>query len=102
MFAETKLKTMKQRAIYFFFILLIGATSCSNDDDGALDNAAPTVSDATLNDASEDIIVEPNSTMHFDAQFVDDVLLGQYKVDIHNNFNGHSHGRVAADPFIFS
>jgi hypothetical protein len=29
--------------------------------------------------------------VHFDAEFSDDVALASYKVEIHNNFDGHGH-----------
>jgi hypothetical protein len=39
---------------------------------------------------------EAGKSVHFEAKFSDDIELGAYKIDIHNNFDGHSHGRVAS------
>lgn len=86
---------------YFFVITSLFFAACSSDDE-AIDNKPPTVSNVTLNELTEDIVVEAGSTVHFDAQFTDDVLLGEYKIDIHDNFDGHSHGRLASTIFTFS
>ncbi|MFW5700868.1 MAG: DUF4625 domain-containing protein [Cyclobacteriaceae bacterium] len=78
----------------FLFSLLIMAAALifSGCDDEEVDVTLPSVSNVTINDMSENIQVNPGSTMHFDAVFSDDVRLGQYKLDIHDNFDGHSHG----------
>lgn len=75
---------------------------CSDDDESPVDNTAPTVSNVAINGTAENIVVMPGSEIHFDAQFEDDLLLGQYKIDIHNNFDGHSHGRIASTDFSFT
>lgn len=89
------LKTMKMKLNYFLFsqLLFIALifSACSEED---VDVTDPTVSNILLNDLSEDIQVNPGSTMHFDAVFSDDVRLGEFKVDIHDNFDGHGHGRI--------
>lgn len=36
-------------------------------------------------------------TLQLDLHFTDDVALSQYKIDIHNNFDCHSHGRLLQD-----
>jgi hypothetical protein len=33
--------------------------------------------------------------IHFEATFTDDLELGSYSIDIHDNFDGHGHGRIA-------
>ena len=34
----------------------------------------------------------------FEANFTDNVALKTFSIDIHNNFDGHSHGRISEDP----
>lgn len=77
--------------ISLLFITVLAISACSDEE---VDATNPTVSDVTLNELSEDIQVNPGSTMHFDAVFSDDVRLGEFKVDIHDNFDGHDHGRT--------
>lgn len=78
--------------------------ACNNndDDENPVDTTPPTISDVTLNDMSENISIAQGSRIHFDAKFEDDVELGQFKIDIHDNFDGHSHGRIETTPFELS
>ncbi|MGK7393637.1 MAG: DUF4625 domain-containing protein [Candidatus Cyclobacteriaceae bacterium M3_2C_046] len=86
----------------FLFVLSVSAmlflTNCDEDDD-PIDLTAPTIQNVTLNEQTENIQVNPGDDIHFDAELADDQLLGQLKIDIHDNFDGHQHGRVAATPF---
>lgn len=95
---------MKQINLFFFGVFFLAfLAACNKDDDTVpVDRTPPTVRDVTLNDQTENIVVEPGSTMHFDAVFEDDERLGQYKIDIHNDFDGHTHGRLADIPFELS
>jgi hypothetical protein len=36
-------------------------------------------------------------TVHFDAEFSDNEMLGSYKIEIHNNFDNHEHDLKAGD-----
>ncbi len=72
---------------------------CSEDD---VDNVAPTISNVTLNGMPENIIINAGTEIEFDAQFEDNVQLGQYRINIHDNFDGHNHGRVLASNFSYS
>lgn len=40
------------------------------------------------------LIGDPNG-VHFDVELSDDVMLKSYKVNIHSNFNGHTHTAIA-------
>src|SRR5690606_10325437 len=62
-----------------------------------IDSAAPTVKNLSLNGMSENISIIAGTEVDFEAEFEDDVQLGQYRFDIHNNFDGHSHGRILED-----
>lgn len=95
---------MKTKAIFYlaglFFLALF--SGCS-EDENAVDDQAPTVADVKLNGLDENIIIQPGTEMQFDARFQDNILLGQYKIDIHNNFKDHGHGRIVENQdFTFS
>jgi hypothetical protein len=70
--------------------------------------------DKNENDTTKPVInlIEPEDgdslriggDVHFDMELSDDVMLGSYKVDIHNNFDGHEHTKASSDettPFVF-
>lgn len=99
-FAANKKTMMRYLHRYFLAFLISGLLlACSDDED--VDNSPPVVSKVTLNGQATGISVNPGTTMVLEAVFEDDIELGEYKIDIHNNFDGHSHGRTKA-PFFFS
>lgn len=74
-------------------ILAVSAlfVSCSEDEkDG--DTTKPVIN---LIEPEEGAMLKPGSTIHFEMDLTDDVMLGSYKVEIHNNFDGHGHTKVA-------
>lgn len=71
-------------------VSVVSFASCSDDDD--VDNTAPTIN---LVAPAEGAILKIGGDVHFDAEFADDVLLGSYRVEIHNDFDGHSHTKSA-------
>jgi hypothetical protein len=73
------------------FIFLWSLTGC-NDDSESIDTSAPTIE---LEDPAYGEFFAAGNSVHFEASFTDDVELGSYKIDIHNNFDGHAHGRIA-------
>lgn len=69
--------------------------ACSDDDEAVEDTVRPEILSATINDEDHDIVVTSGSTMHFDAQLSDNEELRELKVDIHDMFDGHDHGKVS-------
>lgn len=67
-----------------FIIALI--SSCKKTDD-----TKPTF---TVHEPVSGEVVITGNEIHFEADFSDDTELGQYKIDIHNNFDGHGHGKT--------
>jgi hypothetical protein len=56
---------------------------------------------------AEGAVLKIGSDVHFDAEFSDNEMLQSYKVEIHNNFDGHGHHSVLksaepAEPFSFN
>lgn len=62
--------------------------SCS-DDDG--DTTAPVIK---LKAPGEGAILKIGSDVHFELELYDNEMLASYKVDIHNNFDSHTHTRA--------
>ena len=92
---------------YFFAIIAIAAmfslTSCSSDDEG--DVTKPVINLIEPEDGATLTIGDENG-VHFEMEVSDDTALGSYKIDIHNNFDGHNHATRASDgsttPFVFN
>lgn len=73
-------------SIAFFTIVLSSSlfTSCTEDGD----TTKPVIN---LIAPAEEAILKIGADVHFDMELSDDVMLSSYKVEIHNNFNGHQH-----------
>lgn len=90
---------MKKIILLPLLISLI-SISCDKDDDN--DEKAPTISNATINGLTEEIIVNTGGDLKFEALLSDDQELGEFKIDIHDIFDGHSHGKKASTPWVYT
>lgn len=84
---------MKTKINLLSFLLLIVFSvsmfiSCSNDETG--DTTSPAIN---LIAPTEGAILKIGSDVHFDLELSDNEMLASYKVEIHNNFDGHQHNR---------
>lgn len=77
-------------ALSLLFVLAILA-GCDESSE-TIDTSAPTIE---LEDPVYGESFAAGGPVHFEASFTDDIELGVYKIDIHNNFDGHGHGRIA-------
>lgn len=75
-------------------MLSIITTSCSSDDDNALDNQNPTVE---IMEPHENEEFEPGDQLHVKAMLADNVELSEVKIDIHFAGDGHVHGILSDD-----
>jgi len=78
-----------------FLILSYGLTllsGCINDDGGSVDTIAPVID---LHHPEPGSYQEAGGFIHFESTFKDDLELASYSIDIHDNLDGHSHGRMA-------
>lgn len=66
------------------------------EDDEVVDTTAPTL----VVEHSE--VVAPGGEFDLDLQLEDDLALGEVRVDIHNDFDAHEHGRLNAVPFEYT
>ncbi len=84
-------------------ILLAGfTTACDKEDETPNDTQAPTIENLMLNDKDHDITVGAGANLLAKAILKDNLNLGEAKIDIHSNFDGHSHGRVETTAFDLS
>ena len=84
------MKTIKLGFIASLMILLVA--SCSSEDDNEKDLQKPTISinyDGGFPKACE--VLTKGETYHFKAQVTYNVELAAYSIDIHNNFDHHTH-----------
>lgn len=83
----------------FVFVSSIVLSSCNDDD---VDTTAPVIELDEPEDGDELLI---GAGVHFECDFKDDVMLGSYMIEIHSNFDGHSHkvqSRAGGEePFFF-
>lgn len=79
---------MKKYIIYSIisFIMCAFVTACSDDKD--VDTEKPVIEIDEPEDGDELLI---GSSIHFECDFSDNVMLGSYMVEIHNNFDNHAH-----------
>ena len=78
---------------YSFFMVLISVLVVGCDDPDLIDITAPTIDVKVPNQSSG---IEAGGYLPFEAAFIDDFELATYNIEIHDNFGGHSHGRIAA------
>ncbi len=74
-----------------FAILLV---ACDKEEDNQ-DTTAPVIKSVTINEEDHDIVVMAGDEIHIDAELSDNEALGELKVDVHDIFDGHSHGKTA-------
>jgi hypothetical protein len=77
------------------FLLLLTVASCNKN----IDNEKPVILNATLNGENVNPVVLNGENAVLKAIFKDNEALGEYKVDIHDAFDGHTHGKTAATPW---
>ena len=88
------MKIFNKNIFYLFTITaILGLSSCSDDDsNNGLDDQAPVI---TINEPTDDEAVAVGGEVHLDVDLEDDIELASYKIEIHNNFDGHTHDRSA-------
>lgn len=83
------------KLIHISLILASGLSlllaSCEKDN---ADTANPTV---VISSPQEEEALKAGEEIHFEADFADNVELKSYKVDIHSNFNHHTHKSAQED-----
>ena len=94
---------MKRNILYFIYIFFItaltGLASCSSDDDNptANDQEKPKIEDGKLPNPIDCQQYKRGETIAFRYTFTDNVELGNFNIEIHNNFDHHTHSTSAGD-----
>lgn len=86
-----------------FATVMIGITthlsSCSSDEENTVvnDQEKPKIEDGTLPNPIDCQNYKRGETIPFRYTFTDNVELGNFNIEIHNNFDHHSHSTSAGD-----
>ena len=82
--------------IYFTTILVISVLAFFSCDKEDSDTTKPMID---LHEPAEGqaLLIGSEKGVHFEMDLSDDVMLKSYKIDIHNNFDHHSHGGTRAE-----
>ena len=67
-------------------------TGCIFSSDGLIDITAPEID---VHEPHERDELAAGDFVTFDATIFDDMELGSYSIDVHDNLDGHGHGRIA-------
>jgi hypothetical protein len=73
------------------FLVLWGMTGC-NEDGKTIDTTPPVIE---LKEPGFGEFFAVGGPIYFEATFTDNIELGIYNIVIHENFDGHAHGRIA-------
>jgi len=85
--------------ILFFVLSAIMCVSFSACDEEDADTTKPVI---TLDEPEDGDSLRIGESVHFECDFSDDVALGSYLIEIHNNFDGHGHKTRADETVPFS
>lgn len=110
-FKPCKMKFTLKKICFFLSILII--TACSSDDSADKDEEKPTIS-IDYNEGFPQACMElvRGETYNFKAMVADNQALASYSLDVHHNFDHHTHDdqagecdleekKVAINPLIF-
>ena len=79
-------------------VLLLALSACSNTDDSEKDLDMPQIADAGAATAPLNCqTFHTGETISFRYLFTDNVELGNYNIEIHNNFDHHTHSTSAEE-----
>lgn len=91
---------MNKKRFYRVFILMglcLSTFSCSDNDDNK-DMEKPSIDMSSSNSFPENCaILYRGESFSFQATFTDNIELGNYNVEVHNNFDHHSHSTEAEE-----
>ena len=89
-----------KKPLLYLGLLAFSLASCTKDEES--DTTAPTIGDVTINGKTEHLTVNTGSDLNFEASLSDNEELGQFKIDIHDIFDDHSHGKKNANPWVYT
>lgn len=78
--------------------LLCALAACSSDDDETKDMQKPVITDTGIvADPIDCQVYRRGQVIPFSYVFTDDTELGKYNIEIHNNFDHHTHSTSSAE-----
>ena len=78
--------------------LLCALSACSSSDDDAKDMQQPVITDqGVIANPIDCQVYQRGQTIPFHYVFTDDTELGAYNIEIHNNFDHHTHSTTATE-----
>lgn len=80
---------MKSKLI-LSFLAVVTLVGCKKED---VDTTVPSVDLFTINGAMEEVTVSAGVAFQVAVEVSDNEALGQFKLDIHDDFDGHTHGK---------
>jgi hypothetical protein len=79
-------------------LLMAGVSGCKKDNDGPVDTSYPEIQLGGQNAFPKQCsVVKRGETFTFRALLTDNAELGSLSIDIHNNFDHHSHSTEVGD-----
>lgn len=84
-------KLLKMKKTLLALLGLLVFVSCSDDEE--VDNTAPSILEATMDGEDHDLSFNDGDQVALQVDLSDNVELSQLKLDIHDLFDGHSHGK---------
>ena len=87
-----------KKLLFSFLTALFFLTACKKSNEDVIDTEYPVI-DVTAQDAfpKQCSVIKRGEKFVFRAQFSDNVQLGSVSVDIHHNFDHHSHSTEVSD-----
>lgn len=77
-------------------VMLLGTIACTNNDDIVKDNQLPIITDQGITAVPMDCdVFQRGGIIPFRYRLTDNDELGSYNIEIHNNFDHHTHGTQA-------
>lgn len=78
--------------------MALATASCSTDE---VDVTAPSFTQITLNGSEESVTITPESRLLIQLDAKDDESVSQLKIDIHDAFDNHEHGKTNNTPWTY-
>ncbi len=85
---------MKKISLWIPLIALLALISCKKEEKEEFDKQKPSI---TMVKPSNGQMVKGNENLQIELKFTDNMNLSQYKLEIHPNFDGHSHGKTESE-----
>lgn len=85
---------MKKKSLFLLVTVLFGLIACKKEKMEELDKQKPSI---TMVKPTNGQIVKGNENLQIEVKFSDNMNLSQYKLEIHPNFDGHSHGKTESE-----